>query len=198
MICVALALVHVGCQHVHYTAIVIMYARTRLENIAAFWWVLHRPCQLTGRLFTCYFALPCPVTHVIVDRHLHGTTRDGPLPKVHTLDGACGATRGYYSHGWDESTPVKSDKTKGVQPETLTDADVETVDARDKNQGKAATNDAVGSTTANTTVNSAGDAATEKDATMRRLGELHRLLKSRKRKPQCHRQEEHRSEWQGL
>ena len=33
--------------------------------------------------------------------------------------------------------------------------------------------------TANTTGNSAGDADTEKDATMRRLGELHRLLNSR-------------------
>ena len=31
------------------------------------------------------------------------------------------------------------------------------------------------------TVNSAGDAATEKDATMRRLEELHRLFNSRKR-----------------
>ena len=50
----------------------------------------------------------------------------------------------------------------------------------DKNQGEAATNDAVGSTTANTTGNSAGDAATEKDATMRRLGELHRLFNSRR------------------
>ena len=80
-----------------------------------------------------------------------------------------------------------------VQPETWYDAEVEIVDARDKNQVKAAANDAVGSTTANTTVNSAGDAATEKDATMRRLGELHRLLKSR-RKRQCHLQEEHRRE----
>ena len=49
-----------------------------------------------------------------------------------------------------------------------------------RNQGKAATNDAVGSTTASTTGNSAADAATEKDATMRRLGELHRLFNSRK------------------
>ena len=67
-----------------------------------------------------------------------------------------------------------------MQPETWADAEVEIVDERDKNQGKAATNDAVGSTTANTTVNSAGDAATEKDGTMRRLGELRRLLNSRR------------------
>ena len=33
---------------------------------------------------------------------------------------------------------------------------------------------------ANTTGNSTGDTATEKEATMRRLGELHRLLNSRK------------------
>ena len=37
-----------------------------------------------------YFALSCPVTHVIVDRHLHGFTRDGFLWKMHTLDGARG------------------------------------------------------------------------------------------------------------
>ena len=54
------------------------------------------------------------------------------------------------------------------------------MDERDKNQGKAPTNDAVGSKTADTTGNSAGDAATEKDATMRRLGENHLLLNSRK------------------
>ena len=38
----------------------------------------------------------------------------------------------------------------------------------------------MGSKTANTTGNSAGDAAPEKDATMRRIGELHRLSNSRK------------------
>ena len=67
-----------------------------------------------------------------------------------------------------------------VPPETWADAEVEIVDECDKNHGKAATNDAVGSRTASTTGNSAGDAATEKDATMRRLGELHRLFNSRK------------------
>ena len=36
------------------------------------------------------------------------------------------------------------------------------------------------SKTTNAATNSAGDAATEKDATMRRLGELHHLLNSRK------------------
>ena len=35
---------------------------------------------------TFYFAPPCPVTHVIMDRHLHGITSDGLLPKIHTLD----------------------------------------------------------------------------------------------------------------
>ena len=47
-------------------------------------------------------------------------------------------------------------------------------------QWMARTNDAVGSKTANTTGNSVGGAATEKDAILRRLGELHRLLNSRK------------------
>ena len=67
-----------------------------------------------------------------------------------------------------------------VQPETRADAEVEIVDERDENQGKAATNETVGSTTANTTVNSARCAAAEKDAIMRRLGELHHPLNSRK------------------
>ena len=62
---------------------------------------------------------------------------------------------------------IAATRTRKVQPETWADADVEIVDERDKNQGKAATNDAVGSTTANTTGNSAGDVAAEKDATMR-------------------------------
>ena len=49
-----------------------------------------------------------------------------------------------------------------------------------KNQGRTATSDATGSKAANATGNSTGDAATEKEATMRRMGELHRLLNSRK------------------
>ena len=68
----------------------------------------------------------------------------------------------------------------GFQPETWADAEVEIVDERDTKQNSAAANDATGSKTANATGNSAGDAATEKDATMRRVGELHRLLDSRK------------------
>ena len=39
---------------------------------------------------TFFFALPCPVTHVTMERHLHGIPRDGLLPKIHTLDGARG------------------------------------------------------------------------------------------------------------
>ena len=66
-----------------------------------------------------------------------------------------------------------------MQPETRAAAVVEIVDKRDKNQGRALTNDALGSATANTTLDSAGDAAKEKDAMRRRLGELHRLLNSR-------------------
>ena len=97
------------------------------------------------------------------------------------------ARNGTKVHREDQTRP------RGVQPETWADAEVEIVDGRDKNQGKAATNDAVGSTTANTTVNTAGDAATEKDATLRRLVELHRLSDTQ-RKPQCHQQDEHRRE----
>ena len=61
-------------------------------------------------------------------------------------------------------------------------------------QWMARTSDAVGSKTANTTGNSVGGAAAEKDAILRRLGELHRLLNSRKGSPNEHPQEEHRRE----
>ena len=44
----------------------------------------------------------------------------------------------------------------------------------------AAANNAAGSGTATATLDPVGDAATEKDAILRRLGELHRLLNSRK------------------
>ena len=67
-----------------------------------------------------------------------------------------------------------------VQPETWADAEGEIVDERDKNQERTPTNDAVSSKTANTTGSSAGHVATEKEAVKRRLGELHRLLNSRK------------------
>ena len=96
------------------------------------------------------------------------------------------------SHEWDEDASRGSTQTSGVQPKTWADAEVEIMDERDKNQGRAATNDATGSKAANATGNSAGDAATEKEATMRRLGELHRLLNSRKREPQRYLQEKHR------
>ena len=98
------------------------------------------------------------------------------------------ATRGYQSdydyddrsREWEESTPSGSTKTREVEPETWAAAEVEIVDERDKNQGKTGTNNAAGSATANTTLDSAGDTATEKDAFRRRLEELHRLLNSRK------------------
>ena len=66
----------------------------------------------------------------------------------------------------------------GVQPETRAAAEVEIVDERDKNWGRALTNDVVDSATANTT----GTlwVMLLQDATTRRLGELHRLLNSRK------------------
>ena len=65
-------------------------------------------------------------------------------------------------------------------PETSAAADVEIVDERDKNQGMAAANNAAGSGADTATLVLVGDAATEKDAILQRLGELHRLLNSRK------------------
>ena len=86
---------------------------------------------------------------------------------------------------------IESDQ--GVQPETWADAEVEMVDERDKNQRKAATNDAAGSTTANNTGNSAGEQGCHDAA----IGRTPSPEKQLKRKPQCHSQEEHRREFQG-
>ena len=62
-------------------------------------------------LNTFFFALPWHVT--IMDRHLHGITRYGLLPKVHTLDGASGPFAVVKrtmvvvtaAMEWEESTP---------------------------------------------------------------------------------------------
>ena len=53
-------------------------------------------------------------------------------------------------------------------------------DERDKNQGMTSANNAAGSGADTATLVPVGDAATEKDAKKRRLGERHRLLNSRK------------------
>ena len=144
---------------------------------------------------TFYFALPCPVTHVIMDRHLHGVTRDGHLPKIHTLDGARGplvaitAMSGTKVHREVRPRPGVYSPRPGPMRRSRS-----WMNATRTRKRPLRTNDVVGSTTANTTGNSAGDAATEKDATIRRLGELHRLLNSRKGSLKCHQQEEHRRE----
>ena len=67
----------------------------------------------------------------------------------------------------------------GETPETSAAADVEIVDERDKNQGMASANNAAGSGAATATLDPVGDAATEKDAILRRLGGTP-LLNSRK------------------
>ena len=83
---------------------------------------------------TFYFTLPCPVTHVIMERHLHGFTRDGLFPKMHTLDGARRplvaiiARSGTKMHREVRLRP-------GSTTQTWADAEVEIVDERDKNQG---------------------------------------------------------------
>ena len=113
----------------------------------------------------------------------------GWVPSKSTYSGwSKRATRGYQTncdrddrrHEWDESTSRGSTQAKGVPPETWAAAEVEIVDERDMNQGMAASNNAAGSGTATTTLDFVGDDATQKDAIMRRLRELHRLLNSRK------------------
>ena len=51
---------------------------------------------------------------------------------------------------------------------------------RDKNHGRAASDNATSTTPAHTSWDSAAATATEKEATKSRLGELHRLLNNRK------------------
>ena len=67
----------------------------------------------------------------------------GWAPSKNTYSGwSKTATRGYYSHEWDEDASRRSTQTWVVQPETWADAEVEIVDEPDKNQGKAVTNEA--------------------------------------------------------
>ena len=155
MFCVALALVHVDCQHVHYTATVIMVRALLLESLAAF-----------DGLCTGHFS-----SREGYEKASSWYSK-GWAPSQNTSSGWKRATRGYYSHEWDEDASRGSTQTREVQREAW-------ADAGDKNQERTPTNDAVSSKTANAAGNSAGDAATEKDATMRRLGKLHLLLSNR-------------------
>ena len=105
----------------------------------------------------------------------------GWAPSTNTYSGwSKRATRGYYSHEWDEDASRGSPSARGVQKETWADAEVEIVDERYRSQGKAGTTDATDKEAADATGSATGDAATEKEAVKRRLGELRRLLNSRK------------------
>ena len=124
----------------------------------------------------------------MVERPL-GTTGTGLHPRsitrrTVTRGGASGGTRGHpseyddQSHQWEDhkaSGPAK--ENEGV-PEAVVVADVEVEDNRDKHLGRT-TADGVTHTASAHSASSAA-AATEKEATRTRLGELHRLLKNRK------------------
>ena len=58
----------------------------------------------------------CPVTHVIVEKHLHGIPRDGAFPKKTYYGWSKRTTRGYYSHDWDEDASRGSTQTRGYKP----------------------------------------------------------------------------------
>ena len=89
-------------------------------------------------------------------------------------------TRGYQAnydrddrrHEWDDHASRGSNQARGAPPDTSAVADVAIVDERDKNQGMASANNAAGSGADTATLVLVGDAATEKDALIRRLGEL--------------------------
>ena len=92
--CVALALVPVGCQHVHYTDTMTVVSCERFMNsgiLAAYGGSAQAISAQGVHLNTFHFALSSPVTHVIMERHLDGTPRDGLHPEIHALDGARGS-----------------------------------------------------------------------------------------------------------
>ena len=100
--------------------------------------------------------------------------------------GASGATRGYHSdyddqsRHWEDSKPSVPTKDNEGATEVASEAEVEVVENRDRNHGRAATGNARSATPASTTWDSTMALATEKDAARSRLGELHRLLNNRK------------------
>ena len=71
-------------------------------------------------------------------------------------------------------------KDNEAATEVATVAEVEVVDSRDRNHGRAVTDNAVGVMQASTICDSTMTLATEKDAVRSRLGERHRLLNNRK------------------
>ena len=125
-------------------------------------------CLRSVTLSSLYPILPCPVKHVITGSHLLGMPRDGLPPQIHIRDGARGplvvtkAMNGTRMHREVRPRPGGF------------------VTERDRSQGRAATNDAADRKAANATGTSTADVASEKEAVKRRLGELHRLLNSRK------------------
>ena len=88
------------------------------------------------------------------------------------------ATRGYQSEydyedrsrQWEDSKPRASTKDIEADARTLAVAEVEVVDDRDKNQGRAVADNAASSAAAHNTWDSAGATATDKEVTRSRLG----------------------------
>ena len=119
------------------------------QAIAAHGKVVHLPN-------TFYFALPCPVAHVTMERHLHGIPRDGLLPKIHTLGGARGplvavtAMSGTRMYREDRLRPGVCNPRPGPMRKSRLNVTRTRV---------GATNDAMGSEKADATGNSVGDAA---------------------------------------
>ena len=102
-----------------------------------------------------------------------------PPTKQHTKDSYSGwskrATRGYQSDFEDRSRPWEDHRASGPAKENeevseaVAVAEVEAVENRDKNHGRAATDSAAGTAPARTTWDSAAATATEKEATRSRL-----------------------------
>ena len=77
------------------------------------------------------------------------------------------------------SKPSDSTKDNKEAAEIATVTEVEVVESRDRNHGRAVTDNVVGVQQASTTCDATMAPATEKDAVRSRLGELHRLLNNR-------------------
>ena len=80
----------------------------------------------------------------------------------------------------EDSKPSDSTKDTEGAAEVLTAAEVEVVESRDRNHGRAVTENAVGVTLASTACDSTLALATEKDTVRSRMERLHRLLNKRK------------------
>ena len=133
----------------------------------------------------------CRATRENMTRRPPGITWTGHHPRsdtrrTATLAGVSGPPRGYQSDYEDRSRQWEDHKASGPATEkervseVVAVAELEVVDNRDKDLGRAAADSATYIAPAHNTWDSPAETDTEKEAFRSRLGELHRLLDNRK------------------